>query len=64
LFSERVKKGHVTRRRVRTRRFEEDEMSNIHRVATRLSSPVRPMPFAAPLTVGSPSIGTPTLAVS
>jgi hypothetical protein len=24
----------------------------------------RPLPFAAPLTVGSPSIGTPTLAVS
>jgi hypothetical protein len=49
MFSERVKKGHVTRRRARMRRF---------------TSPVRPMPFAAPLTTGSPSIGTPTLAVS
>jgi hypothetical protein len=63
MFSERVKKGHVTRRRARMRCFEEDEMSTIHRVTT-LTSPVRPMPFAAPLTVGSPSIGTPTLAVS
>jgi hypothetical protein len=49
MFSERVKKGHVTRRRARITRF---------------TSPVRPMPFAAPLTVGSPSIGVPTLAVS
>lgn len=24
----------------------------------------RPMPFAAPLTIGSPSIGTPTLTVA
>jgi hypothetical protein len=54
MFSERVKKGHVTRRRARMRCFE----------GTGLSSPVRPMPFAAPLTLGSPSIGVPTLAVS
>jgi hypothetical protein len=64
MFSERVKKGHITRRRARMRCFEEDEMSTIHRVTTRLTSPVRPMPFAAPLTVGSPSIGTPTLTVA
>jgi hypothetical protein len=54
MFSERVKKGHVTRRRARMRCFED----------TRLTSPVRPMPFAAPLATGSPSIGVPTLAVS
>jgi hypothetical protein len=64
MFSERVKKGHVTRRRARMRCSGEDEMSNIHRVTTRLTSPARPMPFAAPLATASPSIGVPMLAVA
>jgi hypothetical protein len=61
MFSERVKKGHVTRRR-RMRRFEEGQVFNTRRIIT-TTSPMHPLPFAIPMGTASPSIGVPTLSV-